>query len=217
MKKYNSFLFDADGTILDTTDLIVHCFRTTINHFKKPAISDDEIKKYIGLPFLSQCEKYFGNISEEEAILIRNFHRNYQLSVFEKYIKLLPGTFSLFKFLKSKGCNIVIVTSRARSTLDIYLKHFELTSLIDFTVTPDDIQKPKPDPQSCFHALDMLKEKASNALFIGDAVFDELCAYRAKIDFALVQWTHQPRSLFQHVTYEIDSFDHFKQELELWI
>lgn len=214
MKHYTTYLFDADGTILDTTELIVHCFKKTAQQFEKNDITEKDIKRYIGLPFISQCEKYFGPLSKEEALNIRNFHREYQLSVYADYMKLFPGTIELMKALKSAGKKIAIVTSRSRSTLDIYNDHFGISPYLDLTVTPEDVEKPKPDPQSCVLALKKLKTDPSDALFIGDAVFDEACAHGAGVDFALVSWTHQPKELFHHVSYQIDSFDNFRASIE---
>lgn len=213
MKNYSTYLFDADGTIFDTTDLIVHCFKTTMNKFNKDQISDEDIKRYIGLPFTTQCEKYFGKIAPDEMLKIREFHRDYQISVFKDYMKLFPGTLELFKTLKDNAKKIGIVTSRTRATLDIYLAYFGLTPFIDVIVTPEDVIKPKPDAESCALALTKLNERSSDALFVGDAVFDESCAYGANVDFALVGWTHQSRDLFKNVTFRISSFAGFSEEI----
>jgi len=213
MKNYSTYLFDADGTILDTTDLIIHCFRTTTEKFGKRRVSDEDIKKYIGLPFTIQCEKYFGKMDQNEITKIRDFHREYQLSVFKKYMKLFDGTMELFQSLKRHQKKIGIVTSRSRTTLDTYLDFFELTPLIDVVITPEDVTNPKPHPESCHLALSILGEKESDTLFIGDAVFDELCASGAKVDFALVGWTHQNRDQFKNVELEIDSFMQFRDRV----
>jgi len=214
MKTYSVFLFDADGTILDTTELIVHCFKATTQRFKKTLVSDEDIKRYIGLPFVTQCEKYFGKMRAEEIYEIREFHREYQLSVFKDYMSLFQGTKKLFQYLKETHRKVGIVTSRSRPTLDIYLDYFKLTPYIDVIVTPEDVEKPKPDSESCFLALNRLNGDPSAALFVGDAVFDESCASGAKVDFALVGWTHQERKLFKNVKIEIGSFEEFIEQLQ---
>ncbi|MDA3899221.1 MAG: HAD-IA family hydrolase [Spirochaetes bacterium] len=196
MSKYKTFLFDADGTLLDTVNLIIKCFEYTLSHYGKPVPERSVIASHIGIPFKKQIIFYFGDISEEMAEEIWNFYREYQLKHYQDYIALFPDTLEVLQQLKSKGAQLGVVTSRSNSTLDLFLKHLNIYDIFDVIITPDDVSRPKPDPEPSVKALRMLNAEAADSLFIGDAIYDQMSAVGAGIDFALVSWTHIPITVF---------------------
>ncbi len=197
MKIYNTFLFDADGTLLDTVDLIVKCFEYTLSHYKVKIPERSEIVSHIGIPFRNQISIYFGELDESKAEEIWDFYREYQLQHYMDYIKLFPGTIETLTQLKKRGAKIAVVTSRKHNTLDLFLKQLSIFDMFDAIITPDDVSKPKPDAEPTLKALSDLDSLAEESLFIGDAVYDRISAEQAKVDFALVSWTHIPVNHFK--------------------
>lgn len=88
MKSYEYYLFDADGTLIDTSELICKCFENTAKVMGKEYPGKHVVLQHVGLTLKDQMKIYFGPLSDEEYPKYRDIHMNYQLSVYNKY--LLP-------------------------------------------------------------------------------------------------------------------------------
>ncbi|MBN1501227.1 MAG: HAD-IA family hydrolase [Spirochaetes bacterium] len=196
MKKYNTYLFDADGTIIDTADLIIESYRNTLEHYGAAPQTRENILRFMGIPFAKQMELYMGTQTPEKMKEINRFHWNYQVKIHEEFLKEGPGTSSALAMLKKNAAKLAVVTSRTRSTLDMYLKKLNILHFFDLTVTPEDVVNPKPHHESCSKALEILKSEAEETLFVGDAIYDQQSAKGVNIDFAYVQWSHIPIEKF---------------------
>ncbi|MFW6365106.1 MAG: HAD family hydrolase [Spirochaetota bacterium] len=205
MKQYDTYLFDADGTLIDTTRLIIDCFRHTLPHFGIPLPDDDTIISHIGIPFETQLAFYTGPIDARMSHEIWRFYKDHQIEIYEENLSLFPGTMETLEMLKSQDRNLAVVTSRTRLTLDLYLKKLGILDLFSFTVTPEDVRLPKPDPEPTLLALEKFSSNPQDALFVGDAVYDCTSARQAGVDFAYVNWSHTPYEKFTYVTCRLDS------------
>jgi len=195
MKQYEYYLFDVDGTLLDTTELIYQSFRHTCKTFANLDVSRSQIIKSIGLTLRDQMTVHFGPISEEEFTRKSTEHMRYQMSIYKQYLELFPSVVPCLQFLKKTGKKCAVVTSRRRESLELYLKETGIYDYFDAIVTPEITMKHKPDPEPAFKALSLLgTTETSAALFIGDAEFDIECGRRAGMDTAFVNWSFTPQS-----------------------
>ncbi len=196
MKKYNTYFFDADGTLIDTADLIVESYRNTLSHYGAEPQARENILGLMGIPFTIQMQQYIGVQSAEKMREINEFHWNYQTKIYGQYLKECPGTSAALKQLKNNGAKLAVVTSRTRKTLELYLKSLNILHYFNVIITPEDVTNPKPHHESCEKALSLLKSKPEETLFIGDAIYDQQSAAGCGIDFAYVKWSHIPAELF---------------------
>jgi pyrophosphatase PpaX len=190
MKKYSYYLFDADGTLFDTTELIYKCFLYTLKKFKGPKKTKQEIIQNIGLTLRGQLETYFGVLTDERYNQISKEHMKYQLSIYKKYLKLFPNVSDTIKILSKNGCFLGVVSSRRKDTLDLYLKETGIYNFFNVIVSPEDTIKHKPEPEPIIKAISLLGAKdKSTVLYIGDSEYDIECGFRAGIDTAFVKWS----------------------------
>lgn len=204
--KFDTCLFDADGTILDTAELIKKCFHNTLNHFGAEPQTDETIMSHVGLPFLQQAEYYLGPLTQDQKMEVWEYHRNYQLEIHADYLKECPGVKSGLKKLEDMNVKLGIVTSRNHHTLDIYLNTLGIKNFFKSIITPEDVNNPKPHGEPAIKALNELNSEAKKTLFIGDAVYDQQCALNANIKFVYVDWSHIPFDRFKPVPdYRINS------------
>jgi len=202
MRDYTAYLFDADGTLFDTTEMIYQCFKYTCKLFGNISVTRDQVFKNIGIPLKTQFEYFFGTLSNDHAEKIMKTHMEYQLSIFKKYLCLFPGVAETIQLLNKNGKKLAVVTSRRMDSLTIYLKYTNIYHLFDVLITPESTEKHKPLPEPAFEALKQLNCKNSEALFIGDATFDIECGERAGMDTAFVAWSkNTPSSLTVKPTY----------------
>lgn len=195
MKDYGFYLFDADGTLFDTAELIYQCFVYSCRKFGNRHITRQEVFNCIGLTLRKQFEKYLGPLEPEHLEKIQAEHMNYQLSIYKKYLQAFPEVAESLEILKSKGKKLAVVTSRKIKTLTLYLQETGLYDFFDVLVTPEDTQKHKPDPEPALKALSLLGAVKSRSLFVGDSVFDIECGRNADIDTAFVNWSHSSSDL----------------------
>lgn len=190
MKDYSCYLFDADGTLIDTTELICRCFENTARQTGHEYAGDSLTMQYIGLPLRKQMEVYYGKIDDSTYTKYQSIHMNYQLEVYKKYLKPFPGVADVLDRLKKKGCKLAVVTSRMRSTLDLYLSETNIMSYFDVIISPESTKAHKPDPEPALLAMKELgAAAASDVLFIGDATYDIECGASAGTDTAFVKWS----------------------------
>lgn len=194
---YKACLFDADGTILDTAELIKKCFHNTLHHFGAEPQSDEIIMSHVGLPFLQQAEYYLGPLSDKKKQEVWDYHRSYQLKIHSDFLKEGPDTKEALTMLHKKGIKLGIVTSRNHCTLDIYLKTLELDSFFETIITPEDVSNPKPHGEPSLKAAHELNLIPEDCLFIGDAIYDQQSAIDAGMHFVYVNWSHIPYDRFQ--------------------
>lgn len=189
MKKYQTILFDLDGTLIDTTDLIVRCFEYSLSLYDVKK-TRHEIASLIGLPLMEQFKIYFKdkNLIEKDYLNAAEKHMEYQLSIWQEEIKLFIGIKETLQFLKDKNIPLGIVTSRRKNTMTLFTQHLGIYSFFDTIITPEDTEKHKPNSEPTFKALNDLSADPQKTLFVGDAVFDLLSAKGADVDNYFVCW-----------------------------
>ncbi len=205
MKQYTAYLFDGDGTLYDTAEMIYQCFSYSCKKFGNIDVKREEVFSNIGIPLLPQLEHFLGPFSDEKAAEVITAHMEYQSKIYKDYLKLFPGVAETLKQLKKNGKKLGIVTSRKTKTLTLYLEITEIKDLFDVLITPESTRRHKPEPEPAHAALEELDCDASETLFIGDSVYDIACGAGAGTDTAFVSWSYIPiSSLTVQPTYIIN-------------
>jgi pyrophosphatase PpaX len=189
MRDYTYYLFDADGTLIDTTELIWQCFENTARMTGHGPIGRETTIKHIGMTLRDQMTINFGILDDEAYDRYRTIHMDYQMSVYREYLKLFPGVSETLDKLKKNGKKLAIVTSRFRNSLDVYLRETGIFGFFDAIISPESTKYHKPHPEPAIKAMEELKAKKPETLFIGDATFDIECGVGAGIDTAFVKWS----------------------------
>jgi pyrophosphatase PpaX len=185
-KKYEAVLFDFDGTIMNTNDIILeswqHTFRT-VDGAERPF---EDIAPTLGEPLRLTMSKFFPGRDPEDMVAI---YRSYQQQVYQDRVHLFPGVKSVIQELKERGYRLGLVTSRLRDSTMEGLHKFGIAPYFDAVVTASDTDAHKPDPTPCHMCLDQLGVEPADALYVGDSKFDVLCARNAGVPFVLVGWS----------------------------
>ena len=202
VREFDYYLFDADGTLFDTTDMIVRCFRNTAKVYNLPEPSREEIVGHVGMTLRKQMEQYFGELSDATFAAYRETHMAYQLEIYREHLRLCPGVAEALGCLREHGKKCAVVTSRMLHTLSIYLRETGIYDCFDVLITPECTDRHKPDPQPAQEALARLRGTPDRSLFIGDATFDIECGNHAGMATAFVSWSHNtPDSLVVKPTF----------------
>ncbi len=189
MKSYETYLFDVDGTLIDTAELIFHCFEYSCKRFADVIVTRDIVMPMIGLPYRPQLEHYIGPVSDDRYHEIFAGHMEFQIANYHRFLRAFDGISELLEKLSSDGKKLGIVTSRKRDTLMLYLDETGLTKYFDCIISPEDTTLHKPSPEPVLEALRLLDRPAHSAIYIGDSVYDIESGNRAGCDTAFVSWS----------------------------
>lgn len=188
MKKVNTIMFDFDGTIMDTNEIILNSWNHTFNTLLGHDADRELMLEHFGEPLELSMKKFFGAEGDQIKEYI-DIYRSYQTDNFVNGIKLFPGVPEMLESLKNAGYTLALVTSRLKHTTMQGVEKFGLDRYFDIVITADDCTKHKPDPQPINITLEKLGKTADEAVMVGDTVMDLGCAKNAGVISVLVGWS----------------------------
>ena len=167
---WSGVFFDLDGTLADTVELILKCFRfATKKHFGQP-LPDADVVATLGIPLPVQMRGFAR--SEEEAELMRQTYIAYQDIVHDEMVRSFPGASSVLGALRRRGTKIAVVTSKRAGIAKRTLECCGLWKAVDLVVCANQVQRAKPHPESVNLALSKLGLEPDGVVFVGDSPFD---------------------------------------------
>jgi pyrophosphatase PpaX len=188
MKNYDTYLFDADGTLFDTIDLICNCFQYVAGKYTGKTLAREKIIRGIGLPLFDQIAHHMGDSADHT--MIADDYRDYQMTILETSVSLFPDVPETLQALKNAGKQLGIVTSRKRPSLELMLSATGTENYFDVLVTPEDTGRHKPHAEPVLKAMALLKAEKARTVFIGDALYDICSGAEAGVDTVFVTWSH---------------------------
>ncbi len=180
-------LFDFDGTLVDTTEMIHQSMR----HATSSVLGRDDIPREIllanvGRPLPRQMELIDAAKAESLLEAYRNHHEEYH----DDLIGEFPGVEESLSRLRSAGTKVAVVTSKRRSSVEMALRNFPgLRDVVNRFVTLEDTKEHKPHPEPLWRGLELLggvpRERAA---YVGDSPFDVQAANAAGLTSVAVSW-----------------------------
>ena len=180
-----ALLFDLDGTLLDTVDLLVQCMTHTFTG-RSRAPSRDQWIAGIGTPLRQQLAAWADDDALVEDLVSR--YRDYQALHFERMTSTFSGVHELLQWAKGRGHALGVVTSKGAGMTTRSLEHVHLASMFDVVVTVESTTRNKPHPEPVLHALDTLGILAGRAVFVGDSPHDMLAGRSAGVATVACLW-----------------------------
>lgn len=186
MSKFKAVLFDFDGTIMNTNNVILNSWRHTFKTKLGVEPDPQEIYKTFGEVLKDTMKKFFPDEDQDEMI---DIYRSYQKDIFTEAIEIFPGMKEVILKLHEAGIKVAIVTSRYLNSTVEGLKKYGIDEVFDAMVSAEDTEIHKPLPEPCLICLKKLGIEAKDAVMVGDSKYDILCARNAGVESALVSWT----------------------------
>ena len=183
--KIKGVLFDLDGTLVNTTPLILESFRHTFKQFGMPVPSDSELVAGFGLPMRTAVTAY---MPDEMADEFCDAYRAYQRTRHDELIQGIDGVAETLSALKQSGIKMAVVTSKKRPAAIRDLGCYDLVEYFD-TIIADDCAENKPLPGPSLMALKRLGLNGADCLAVGDSPYDLQSARAAGCQTAAVRYT----------------------------
>jgi len=201
--KYKYFIFDIDGTLIDTERTGVLSLIDTARELLGKEMTYDEGYGYYGYPS-SKVGEMLGYRGPEDfrKTWEKNFIRlSYMIKPFE-------GIGNVLSAIKQAGRSIGCVTSRNRYEFNKDPHLSTVLHYFDYSVCTDDIQRHKPFPDPVLKYMSLAGASPSDCIYIGDTGQDSKCAHGCGCDFALADWSGRG-------TRDIEAEYHFEKVEEI--
>lgn len=197
-------LFDLDGTLADTTELILRCYRHTMRVHLGEAPPDERWMAGMGTPLREQLKDFARD--PDEAARMAETYSTYQRAIHDDMVKAFPGAVEVVHAFKSAGAAVGVVTSRRTPMAVRTLARAGLDGVMDVLVGADDVVNAKPDPEPVLMALERLglAGEGARTLFVGDSPFDIRAGRGAGTRTAAALW-----GPFPHEALRAEGPDHF--------
>jgi len=181
---FDPVVFDLDGTVVDTVELIVESFRFATRTVLGEVLPDEVIIAGVGQPLMFQMER----LSEEHAQELCDVYREYNHRRFDELIRGYDGVAELLEGLKAANRRLGIVTSNSRHTTQMAFRAVGLAEHFDVVVTASDTTEHKPSPVPLLLCLDRLGAGAGGSIYVGDSPYDIQAGAAAGMATAAVAW-----------------------------
>ncbi len=170
-------LFDLDGTMIDTIDLIrdsfVYAARTVLGEVPP----DDVLLANVGTPLDNQMEA----LSSVDAPALLEAYRRYNHAHHDERVKEYPNMRIVLEALRDRDVRIGVVTSKSRALAERGLAIVGYRGFVDHMVAVDDGYGRKPAPQPVLACADALDSSTRDAVFVGDSPYDIIAGNNANI------------------------------------
>lgn len=198
-----AILFDLDGTLVNTNQLIFNSFQQAFKELLKDRVlSNEEIIDCIG-PTLEQTgEKYY---PQDPSSFVKCYRHYYQIN-HDEMIEIFPGIIQMLESLKQLELRLVIVTSKKRDMTIKALQYLKIYDYFDLIISSDDINSPKPHPEPIETVMKYYGLTQDECLMVGDNSHDIECAHAAGVKSVAVGWAMRGADYLKkyHPTYIID-------------
>ena len=182
-KLFDGFIFDVDGTLTSTNQLIFDSFNFIAKKYLNRKFTDEEIVAMFGPTEDVILKKWCEDKFDEARI---EYYKYYSDNHWKA--KLYPGINDILDYLKNKKFPLGIFTGKGREATMITLKKLGVDHYFDLIVTGDDVANHKPSAEGILKFVNQFKLKNERVLMIGDSVSDVKASKEAGIKVASALW-----------------------------
>lgn len=179
-------LFDLDGTIVNTNELIISSFMHALKENNLPALTREEIIPHMGTTLQQQMSTFSGL---QDTSVLELSYRSYNYAHHDELIRSFPHVNETMEGLLSRGIKLGIVTTKIRPTTLKALEMFDLLKYMETIVTVNDVSQAKPHPEPVLTAVANLGVDPARTLMVGDSAVDIQSAKAAGVRVAAVAWS----------------------------
>jgi len=198
VKEYNTYIFDLDGTLLNTLDDLAASTNYALRCYGFPERTTEEVRLFVGNGVRKLMERAIPKetdpkIFEEVFSTFQQHYLEHSLDTTKPY----PGVLEMLDGLKQRGKHLAVVSNKFYAATKELCAHF--FNQIEVAIGErSNIQK-KPAPDTVIEALRQLGVSSENAVYIGDSDVDVMTAKNCGIPCISVLWGFRNKEfLLQH-------------------
>ena len=195
MNSFDTYIFDLDGTLLDTLGDLAASVNHALRTHGLPEHSIDDVRRFVGNGVRKLMERAVpdgaGNpLFDETFATFRQYYMAHSLDTTRPY-EGIPET---LEALKARGCHLAVVSNKMMAATQELCRHF-FPDTIEVAIGEDEAagSRRKPAPDTVFAAFTALGVGKENAVYVGDSDVDIQTARNAGIPCISVLWGFRDR------------------------
>ncbi len=188
-KKFDSFLFDLDGTLLDTYQDMGNALNTVLDKHNKPPLPLESIRPFVSKGGMAMvCLAFKCEVQSKQAWhLWRELLDTYEQAI-SQHTTLFHGMDAILEAIENSGRTWGIVTNKPGFLTEPLLRALQLDSRAACVVSGDTLPEKKPHPAPLLHACKLINTKPNRTLYVGDDERDVEAGRRAKMTTLAAAW-----------------------------
>ena len=166
-----ALLFDLDGTLIDTHDIILRSMRHAVNDVCGIGATDAKLMAGVGMPLFDQMMAFTGGdeVRSEEMVSIYRRHND---SIHDEGVDAFPGTADALRRLRALGYPMGVVTSKRHHMAERGLKLCGILGFFEFVIGSDDWPEHKPAPGPVLRGCELIGLAPAECVYVGDSPYD---------------------------------------------
>lgn len=192
--KYDTYIFDLDGTLLDTLQDLAASVNYALRQHAMPEHSIDDIRRFVGNGVRKLMERAVPEgaqnpLFESAFAMFRQYYMQHSLDTTRPY----DGIPEMLDELKRRGCLIAVVSNKMMAATQELIAHF--FPQIEVAIGEHEAEgiRKKPAPDTVREALRQLGVTTKNAVYVGDSDVDIETAYNSGLPCISVLWGFRDR------------------------
>ena len=179
-------MFDLDGTLVDTIDLLLQSMRFAFDERRGPCPTTEEWIAGIGTPLETQLRAF--STDDSDLARLTDRYRTYQRAHHDALTRCYGGALETVALLSARGHPLAIVTSKGNEIAHRTVTHVGLSPFVSVIIGVESTMRHKPDPEPVRVALERLGAPPGEAFFIGDSPHDIVAGNAAGVTTVAALW-----------------------------
>ena len=201
MITYKTYIFDLDGTLLDTLGDLAASVNYALRMHWMPEHSIDDVRRFVGNGVRKLMERAIpeGAENSDFEVTFATFRQHYMAHSLDT-TKPYEGIPETLEALKAKGCHLAVVSNKMMAATQDLCRHF-FPDTIEVAIGENEAAgiRKKPAPDTVFEALRQLGVGQEGAVYVGDSDVDIETARNSGLPCISVLWGFRDRDfLLQH-------------------
>jgi pyrophosphatase PpaX len=185
VKHLKCIVFDMDGTLTQTNQLIFDSFNYIAKKYAGKTYTVPEIIAMFGPP---EEEALLSIVSPEQIDSVMKDYLSFYRKHHNQLAQIYPGMENILSSIKESGKTLALFTGKGTPTATITLQEFHIEKYFDYVVTGNDVIKRKPSSEGLFKIMEHFALQPDELLMVGDSDTDVKAAHEAGVKIAAVVW-----------------------------
>ncbi|ACV22503.1 Pyrophosphatase ppaX [Slackia heliotrinireducens] len=163
-------LFDNDGTLVDSEELILSSFRYATKSVLGEALPDEVLRRKVGQPLRTQMADFTPDVDKREELF--RVYQEFNAREHDRMIRLFPDVANTLGTMLQRGLRLGVVTSKLSENCLQNLSHLGIDGYFECIVAPDNCPLHKPDPGPVLEGAKLLGARPEQCVYVGDSPYD---------------------------------------------
>jgi pyrophosphatase PpaX len=212
MKHLKCIVFDMDGTLTETNQLIYDSFNHIAQKYAGRTYTIPEITAMFGPP---EEEALLAIVRPDQMEGVMKEYLAFYRAHHNQLARLYPGIHEILRTVKKHGKSLALFTGKGIHTTTITLQEFQIGEYFDLVITGNDVVHRKPSAEGLRKIIDHFALRPEDVLMVGDAVSDVKAAHEAGVKIAAVVWDSYAKE--KVLKMKTDFTFHNVREFQAWL